>query len=203
MKKIFKKHRTFWTLFLLSFLCACNSDVYQLHGFWAIDDIKYKGVDVKTNLSFNTIDFDENGTCDLPQVNWQGAMKGKWEIQKHSNSSYVVIESTRSIFNGKYSFYFYKDSLSKLFTVHLTSDSVDMICTKFFQNFEEAEFINDCKKELIVVQNAKNRHKVIIDGKEVDSFFISHSKDRLIPILINDSFYYYKALRQKQRDKIK
>jgi hypothetical protein len=122
---------------LLLLLSSCTTNRKKIIGFWAIDDILFKGLQVKNLLSFNTITFHEDGKIDLPQLNWDGVTEGQWKFVKAEGNTFLIIQSPHSIFNGKYYYTFYNDPVQRIFKVRLVSDSVDVICSNFFHSYDD------------------------------------------------------------------
>ena len=58
-----------------------------------------------------------------------------------------------------------------------------------------------CKTRVSNSGNTKEKTKIYIDGVEVDSAFFNREKLRDDTIQVNDSYYYYKGLRHKAREK--
>lgn len=124
-------------VFFATLLFSCNKEKGKLVGWWAIDDIAIEGQNRKIDLSFNTITFENDGTCKLPLLSWEGQQEGRWRIEKDEDDRYLIIESKNNPLVGRYRLIYFKDPKKKLYRMSLQSDSIEMVCSKAFQNYKE------------------------------------------------------------------
>lgn len=124
-------------VFFATFLFSCNKEKQKLVGWWAIDDITINGIYRKVDLSPNTFTFRDDGTCKLPTLSWEGIESGQWRIEKDEDDRYLLIESKNNPLVGRYRLIYFKDPKKKLYRMSLQSDSIEMVCSKAFQNYKE------------------------------------------------------------------
>lgn len=116
---------------------SCNKEKEKLVGWWAIDDITINGVYRKVDLSVNAFTFENSGYCRLPKVELKGINDGQWRIEKDEDDRYLIIESKNNPLVGRYRLNYFKDPKKKLYRMSLQSDSIEMVCSKAFQNYKE------------------------------------------------------------------
>ena len=133
MKKIPKSHICFFLFFVMF---SCNGDKKKLVDDWVVEELKIKHSTRSIKMAYNLLSFAENGVCQLPQINWYDNRNGTWEFIKRGKSSFLMIKS-QNIFNGNYVYTFYNDRIQHEYKMRLTSDSVDMVCSKFLTPYNE------------------------------------------------------------------
>lgn len=116
---------------------SCNTEKKKLVGWWAIDSITIKGENRKIDLSVNSFTFEDNGDCRLPMLEFKGIESGQWRIEKDEDDRYLIIESKNNPLVGRYRLIYFKDPKKKLYRMSLQSDSIEMVCSKAFQNYKE------------------------------------------------------------------
>lgn len=122
--------------FFAMFLFSCNAEKEKLVGWWAIDHITIKGVDKGIDLSVNTLTFNNDGSDRLPKLEFAGKNDSKWRIEKDEDDRYLIIESSDNALAGRYRLFYFKDPKRKLYCMSLQSDSIEMVCSKAFQNYK-------------------------------------------------------------------
>ncbi|CAN5315922.1 hypothetical protein BH09BAC5_BH09BAC5_07710 [soil metagenome] len=132
-----------------------------IQGWWTIDTLVYKGVELRYNLDLNTISFTEQGDCELPlvrngectYVRLTSEKEGFWEINESDSVPIkLTFDTKNSMFDGSYRLIFKKDPINKLLKMEIYSKGMNLICRKgLFSYDENIELI----EELIRTSNGR------------------------------------------------
>ncbi len=131
-------HYIFIVVMLL--FSSCSGVNQAVKGFWSIDRIEYKRVDLLYDIGGNIIIFDRNN-CTLPtyidNLKIKSKRNGTWEITQDGEQYYLTITTGNEIFAGKHKICFKKDYDKKLIKMFITSENLFIECRKGLFNFDK------------------------------------------------------------------
>ena len=118
-------------------IISCNgSEEKKINGNWTIELIEKNGQDLMFQYTSNLISFKKGRTCTLPQTRENGNNVGTWALYKAGGIYYIKIEAGNNNLTGSYKIDFENDNENKLLKVHLSTDSINIICSKLLNKFE-------------------------------------------------------------------
>jgi hypothetical protein len=130
------RNRIFFVI--IFFFVSCNTYRNKIIGYWVIDNIKTKS-NKNIKLYFNLINFNTDGTCNLPMIDPTNSVRNAtWELINKNDKYNVAIASEKPnsntyFFCGVYTVLCYLDSTTKQKKIVLTSDSLIMDCSQFLK----------------------------------------------------------------------
>lgn len=126
--------------------CSSNSNLNNgVCGGWSIDTLYFIDDDITACMVINGITFEENRVVLLPVTEYfcegfeEYVDKGEWDIiDNDSISNQLIITTKNHFFNGIHRIEFYPDYQNKLLKMRISSDSLYVVCRKFFVNFDKS-----------------------------------------------------------------
>ncbi|NMM50819.1 hypothetical protein [Marinigracilibium pacificum] len=132
-----KKILIIFSFIFLNLSCSSNLDK-GIIGWWTIDEIYHKDINIFSNILSNSIYFYSNGTCDLPvTLENKSQNKGEWQIFENNPSNYSIhIMTENKIFKGDYHMQFHNNKKDRMLMLTLESDSLIMTARKGLLNYQ-------------------------------------------------------------------
>ena len=112
----------------------------QMEGLWAIDTLTIAGEgNCIGNLNTNTILFNKNGNCEIPQLyyngDYNGQMYGNWKVLDSLGRQFIIIEGGKNFFSNIYEVEFIYNKQLNLARMNLNSNAANLKMTKFLADW--------------------------------------------------------------------
>ena len=133
----------FFLVLVLAF-SSCQSVLNKtLDGTWSIDEIKFKGNNIKPCMDSKAIHFNtEDNSCSIPahrgiceNIPITYVSNGKFILSQRNRSMKIVTKNI--VFDGVYQINFIKNTDRHVLQLEFSNDSLYFICSKFLYNFHE------------------------------------------------------------------
>lgn len=141
-------------IFLITILLvssSCKSEIEStMVGWWTIDIIEYNGQNIRPCLLTNTINFNKDGSLELPppddictgKTTIKYRVKGDWQILSSplpldTIPIRVKFQTNESFYNGEHKLVFHDDATEKLLKIEVWSDSIYILARKGLYNHDK------------------------------------------------------------------